>query len=100
MQVPKVLTGANIRITVEKSDVQVLPSGPKTPMWTYDGTYPGPTIRRPVGHDTKITFVNLLPKAAGSITVHLHGDHHSSANDGQPDSISFPGAGNGPTTTR
>jgi spore coat protein A len=93
LRLPKVLTGATIRITVRKADVQVLPGGPKTPMWTYDGTYPGPTIRRPAGHDTKVTFVNLLPKSAGSITVHLHGDHHSSANDGQPDSYLIPRGG-------
>jgi FtsP/CotA-like multicopper oxidase with cupredoxin domain len=53
-------------------------------MWTYAGTYPGPTIRRPAGKDTKITFVNRLGKSAGSVTVHLHGDHHASRNDGQP----------------
>jgi spore coat protein A len=63
----------------------VLPTGPKTLMWTYGGSYPGPTIRRPAGHDTKVTFTNDLPAAAGAITVHLHGDHHSAASNGQPD---------------
>jgi spore coat protein A len=86
LKTPKVLTGSHIRIPVKRAQVRVLPHGPKTWMWTYDGSYPGPTIRRPAGHDTKVTFINHLPAAAGSITVHLHGDHHSSANDGQPDS--------------
>jgi spore coat protein A len=85
LHVPKVLTGAHLSIPVERAQVRVLPHGPKTWMWTYDGMYPGPTIVRPAGHDTKVTFINHLPRAAGSITVHLHGDHHSWQNDGQPD---------------
>src|SRR6185312_12721720 len=63
----------------------ILPTGPKTKMWTFGGTYPGPTIDRPAGHDTKVTFTNQLPKSAGAITVHFHGDHHKWQNDGQPD---------------
>jgi FtsP/CotA-like multicopper oxidase with cupredoxin domain len=54
-------------------------------MTTYGGTYPGPTIKRPSGQLTKITYVNRLPRALGDLTVHLHGDHHASADDGQPD---------------
>ncbi len=83
---PKVLRGAHPHIVVKQAYVRLLPTGPKTLMWTYNGTYPGPTIRRPAGHDTKLTFTNRLPAAAGAITVHLHGDHHSAANDGRPDS--------------
>jgi FtsP/CotA-like multicopper oxidase with cupredoxin domain len=86
LKIPRVLTGSNLTIPVKRAKVRVLPTGPKTWMWTYGGTYPGPTIRRPAGKDTKVTFINRLPKAAGAITVHLHGDHHSSASDGQPDS--------------
>ena len=40
------------------------PTGPLTTMWTYGGTYPGPTIVRPAGKDTKVTFVNRLPVEA------------------------------------
>jgi spore coat protein A len=86
LRLPKVLTGSHLRIPIERANVRILPHGPKTPMWTYDGSYPGPTIRRPAGHDTKITFIDRLPKADGKLSVHLHGDHHSSASDGQPDS--------------
>jgi FtsP/CotA-like multicopper oxidase with cupredoxin domain len=84
LRLPKVLTGSHLHIRIEKADVRMLPHGPKTPMWTYNGSYPGPTIRRPAGHDTKVTFTDRLPKSAGPLTVHLHGDHHSSANDGRP----------------
>ena len=81
---PKVLTSAHLRIPLKAADVRVLPHGGTTRMWTYGGTYPGPTIVRPAGHDTKVTFVNHLPKKAHSVTVHFHGDHHRSADDGQP----------------
>ena len=53
-------------------------------MWTYGGSYPGPTIMRPTGRSTTVTFDHRLPPRAGSMSVHLHGDHHSSADDGQP----------------
>jgi FtsP/CotA-like multicopper oxidase with cupredoxin domain len=85
LQTPKVLTGSHIRIPVRRADVRVLPHGPKTSMWTYGGSYPGPTIRRPAGKDTRVTFINKLPRSAGAITVHLHGDHHPWQDDGQPD---------------
>jgi spore coat protein A len=84
LHLPPVETGANITVPIKQARVQVLPAGPKTLMWTYGGSYPGPTIRRTAGQDTKVTFVDKLPASAGKLTVHLHGDHHSSADDGQP----------------
>ena len=53
-------------------------------MWTYGGTFPGPTIRRPAGHRTEVTFRHELPAKAGELTVHLHGGHNRSEYDGQP----------------
>lgn len=83
--VPKVLTGARTpRVTAHKRGVRVLPTGPRTPMWTYGGTWPGPTIRRPTGQRTRVTVVNQLPRKAGATSVHLHGDHHASKDDGHP----------------
>jgi spore coat protein A, manganese oxidase len=84
LHLPRVLTGSHIYIRARRAAVRVLPHGPKTWMWTYGGSYPGPTIERPAGHDTKVTFVNDLPNRAGPITVHLHGDHHAWTSDGQP----------------
>jgi FtsP/CotA-like multicopper oxidase with cupredoxin domain len=52
--------------------------------WTYDGTFPGPTIRARSGDPIRIRHVNDLPAKAGAMTVHLHGDHHPSSDDGQP----------------
>ena len=82
--VPEVITSAHPRITMRRRPVRVLPDGRRTPMWTYGGSWPGPTIRRPTGEHTSVTFVNRLPRSAGATTVHLHGDHHASQDDGQP----------------
>jgi hypothetical protein len=45
-----VASGA-VTIPVKNAPVQALPCGNATMMWTYDGTFPGPTIRRPVSVD-------------------------------------------------
>ncbi len=81
---PPRLTGKHITIVMKKQKVRVLPHGPRTPMWTYGGTFPGPTIVRRTGKDTKVTFVNHLPRKAGAMTVHQHGGHQESRYDGQP----------------
>jgi FtsP/CotA-like multicopper oxidase with cupredoxin domain len=81
---PPRLTGHHLRIVMKRARVRILPHGPRTVMWTYGGTFPGPTIVRPTGKDTTVTFVNHLPKSAGAMSVHQHGGHQSSANDGQP----------------
>jgi FtsP/CotA-like multicopper oxidase with cupredoxin domain len=69
-------------------------------MWTYGGTYPGLTIRRPTGQTTRVTFTNNLPSLAGDKTVHHHGNHSASADDGQVTGASFLfGAGQSRTYT-
>ena len=82
--IPPVITEATPRIPLKRANVRVLPAGPLTAMWTFGGTYPGPTIVRPVGKDTKVKFVNNLPLRAHAVTVHYHGDHHAARYDGQP----------------
>ena len=93
LRIPKVLTGSHITIPVKVANVRMLPDGPPTSMWTYGGTYPGPTIRETTGHRVTVTYVNELPASVGDITVHLHGDHHASSSDGQPDSDLIPPGG-------
>ena len=68
---------------MREAEVSALPGDP-TRMWTYDGTFPGPTIRRPSGERTQVTFEHGLPASAGELTVHLHGGHNRSEDDGQP----------------
>ncbi len=80
--IPPELTSPDIAIDIVEACVPILP-GPCTNMWTYGGTFPGPTIRRPTAETTHVTFTNDLPAAAGEMTVHNHGNHSSSENDGQ-----------------
>jgi spore coat protein A, manganese oxidase len=81
---PPTLTGQNINIEMAQTQEQVLPTGPATTMWTYNGSFPGPIIRRPTGADTNVTFTNNLPASAGSMTVHHHGAHTTEDDDGHP----------------
>ena len=91
--IPRVLTGSNITLTAAATDVRILPGAP-TRMWTYNGSFPGPTIRRPTGQTTTVTLVNNLPSAAGELTLHNHGNHSTTENDGQPDAfLAAPGGG-------
>ncbi|PVG83380.1 hypothetical protein DDE18_08800 [Nocardioides gansuensis] len=82
--VPRVLSGSRLRVRMREAPVRVLPDGPATRMWTYGGSWPGPTIRRRAGRHTRVTFRNDLPRRAGAMSVHLHGDHHAPEHDGQP----------------
>jgi FtsP/CotA-like multicopper oxidase with cupredoxin domain len=84
LQFPPVTSDANVQVSIDEACVQIL-DGPCTNMWTYGGTYPGLTIRRPTGHITNVTFTNNLDPSAGSLTVHNHGNHSSPENDGQPE---------------
>jgi spore coat protein A len=83
LRIPEVLTNAEIELEMRLAEVQALPGAP-TRMWTYDGTFPGPTIRRHAGERTRVTFSHQLPPEAGELTVHLHGGHNASDEDGQP----------------
>jgi spore coat protein A, manganese oxidase len=81
---PPTLHGKHLRIVMKRALVRVLPHGPRTPMLTFGGTFPGPTIVRRTGEDTKVTFVNHLPRQDGAVTIHQHGGHQKSKFDGQP----------------
>src|SRR5437879_8735013 len=83
---PPVNTNANVSIGIDEACVQVL-DGPCTNMWTYGGTYPGVTIRRPTGQMTNVTFTNDLDAAAGELTVHNHGKSSAAKHDGRPASL-------------
>ena len=83
--IPPVETDADIEIPIVEADVPILSATTETRLWTYGGTFPGPTIRRPAGEATTVTFTNSLPQAAGDLTVHRHGGHQASTEDGLPD---------------
>jgi FtsP/CotA-like multicopper oxidase with cupredoxin domain len=83
LPIPRELTDPRLTIPIREAELQIFP-GAKTRMWTYGGTFPGPTIRRPAGHRTEVTFHHELPRSAGELSVHLHGGHNRSQFDGQP----------------
>ena len=83
LPIPRVLADADLQIPIVEAEIPILP-GPRTRMWTYGGEFPGPTIRRPTGQRTTVTYDHRLPKEAGELTTHLHGGHNRSDDDGQP----------------
>ncbi len=84
LRIPREETGAKIVLRAAQADVAILARRPKTTMQTYGGSWPGPTIRRPVGARTSVTVINDLPSAVGETSLHLHGGHQASADDGRP----------------
>ena len=58
------------------------PGYPQTPIWGYDGSVPGPTIRVPHGQRVTRRFVNGLPQPT---TVHWHGVRIENSMDGVPE---------------
>ena len=83
LPIPPELTDAEIEIPIREAEAQILP-GRRTKLWTYGGSFPGPTVRRPAGRRTKVTFHHQLPATAGELSVHLHGGHNRTQFDGQP----------------
>jgi spore coat protein A len=83
LPLPEVLTNSAIELEMAEAEIPILPGAP-TQMWTYGGSFPGPTIRTPAGTQTRVTFTHALPSEAGELTVHLHGGHNPSEHDGQP----------------
>jgi spore coat protein A len=88
---------------------------PATEVWTYNGTFPGPTIEATVGQPIEVKYINSLPsgsKRRGNHALevdecahgpnywqdtartvpHLHGGHVPARFDGQPEYDFMPGA--------
>jgi FtsP/CotA-like multicopper oxidase with cupredoxin domain len=83
LPIPAELTASRLEIPIRPAEQQILP-GDKTKLWTFGGSFPGPTIRRPAGERTEVTFHHQLPAAVGELSVHLHGGHNRTQFDGQP----------------
>jgi spore coat protein A len=84
LKIPPVLTEPDITLTMAETQQQLMPTGPPTTMWTYNSSFPGPTIRRPTGVPTNVTIKNNLPASAGSMSTHHHGAQTTEDSDGQP----------------
>src|SRR5438094_3089213 len=84
---PPVLTDANITITAQDANIQVL-NGAPTFMWTLGGIWPPPTVRRPTGNQSNVTFVHSLQDIIktlpdhNELTIHHHGSHVAPTSDG------------------
>jgi spore coat protein A, manganese oxidase len=67
-------------ITQRTSTVSIF-DGIDTPVWTYNGSFPGPTIRSRSGRRCVVRHINQL---ARPVVVHLHGGHTPHDSDGYP----------------
>ncbi len=94
LPVPKVMTPTSTdattdyyTVTEQNANLSVIP-GKTTPMWTYNGTWPGPIIRAASGRQVKLHVVNNLNVPT---TLHNHGSHVAPASDGGPTDTFPPG---------
>ncbi len=76
-------------LTAQRGTAQMLPGKPPTPVWTYNGVTPGPTIRQRSGRVAKVTVTNHLSEVTN---VHLHGAQVRPESDGHPMDLIAPGA--------
>ncbi|HZS38472.1 MAG TPA: multicopper oxidase family protein [Polyangia bacterium] len=67
---------------------QVVP-GAMTPIWGFDGQWPGPTIHATLGRPVTLRVYNDLP-VAEDITIHNHGHNVAAAYDGHPSNNTIP----------
>ncbi|MFF4772002.1 multicopper oxidase family protein [Microtetraspora fusca] len=73
-------------ITQREARAEILP-GVRTPLWTYEGTFPGPTIESRRGRPITVSHRNELPVPTA---VHLHGGRTPAASDGYPTDLVLP----------
>lgn len=74
-------------VTMSKRRLEVLP-GTRTEVATYNGSFPGPTIRARSGRRVVVTQHNRLD---GPASVHLHGGVTEQASDGSSMAVIAPG---------
>ncbi len=67
---------------------QVLPSGPMTPVWGFNGQWPGPTIHATLGRPVTLRVFNELP-VNEAITIHNHGHNVDARYDGHPSAFNI-----------
>jgi FtsP/CotA-like multicopper oxidase with cupredoxin domain len=69
-----------IELEARVTDIELIP-GTTTPVWTYNGSLPGPLIRAKVGDRVIVHFKNSLPEAT---SIHWHGLRLPNDMDGVP----------------
>ncbi|MCP2342394.1 multicopper oxidase family protein [Actinomadura rupiterrae] len=73
-------------ITQRETSAELLP-GVRTPLWTYEGSFPGPTIESRRGRPITVSHRNELPVPT---VVHLHGGRTPASSDGYPTDLVLP----------
>ncbi len=76
-------------VDIKEGLAEILP-GYETPIYGYEGVYPGPTIRARKGRPAIVRQHNNL---SFDSNVHLHGGYVPAAHDGHPMDVIKPGAG-------
>ena len=76
-------------VDIKEGVAEILP-GYETPIYGYEGVYPGPTIRARKGRPAIVRQHNKL---SFDTNVHLHGGYVPAAHDGHPMDVIAPGAG-------
>ena len=74
-------------VAIREGVADILP-GFQTPIYGYEGIYPGPTIRARKGRTAVVKQTNTLPFDSN---VHLHGGYVPAASDGHPMDVIKPG---------
>ncbi|MEV6348660.1 multicopper oxidase family protein [Actinoplanes sp. NPDC051851] len=82
-------TGDHYEITQRPGTAEILP-GIATPIWGYDGMFPGPTIVATSGRPVVVRHRNELPVP---VAVHLHGGLTPAESDGFPTDLLYPPGG-------
>lgn len=75
------------QLTIREAKKEILP-GIKTPIWGFDGMYPGPTICVPMGSKTVVRQIN---HTTVDVSIHRHGGDQPGSMDGQPNEMIKPG---------
>lgn len=73
--------------TMRKAGVEILP-GKRTTAWTFDGRFPGPTIKARRGREVVVRRINRLEVPT---TTHLHGGRVAASSDGHATDLIHPG---------
>lgn len=69
-----------VELEAKITDIEIVP-GKATPMWTYNGSLPGPMIRAKLGDKIVVRFKNSLPEET---SIHWHGMRLPNHMDGVP----------------
>lgn len=91
LPIPPVLrpVDGRIEITQRVAEAQIVPGTP-TPVFGYDGIFPGPTIETRRGVPVVVRHRNELPVPT---VTHLHGGHTPAEHDGWPTDLVLPSGG-------